>query len=126
MLQKFKAILATLIFAFAVSAVASPAYGQTLSDCEMIEAEMTAIELELDSIENDLGSQVDRCTRELAAAEAIKAGLRVDNEELKRALGNERERRIRAEARVPGWKWAVGGAVTGITATVLVFIFVVN
>lgn len=126
MLKKSKLTIATLTFVFVAFVVASPAYAQTLSGCDLLEAELTAIELELDAIEVDLGGQVDKCTRNLTAKEAIVAGLRVDIADYKKSLGEERERRIRAEARAPGWKWALGGAAVSSAATVLVYLLVIR
>lgn len=123
MLKRFRQIIAILSFAFVVFVAVSPAYAQSSSACETAIEE---IEIELDDIVGDLDRQVDDLAARFAAERAISNGLRINLRDAEKALGEERERRFKAEARAPGWKWALGGAAAGAAATVVVYLLVVK
>lgn len=126
---RFRQIVATLIVSFASFALVPNAFAQNSERCK---SEVQRVELEIDALEADAFGAIeraqaatDKCTRGLAAEQALRKGLDVRVWDLERALSTETKARILAEERERRAKtgrllfFAGGAAVAGIVAVVL-------
>lgn len=129
MSKRFRKTIAALALVCAAFAAAPDAFAQDSTSCE---AEIQAIENELDALERDAFAEIEKaqeaaddCVAELAGEQALRAGLQADLADVEKALARERELRIRTEERAPSrLTWFLIGAGTGVGATVAVVLVV--
>jgi hypothetical protein len=133
MFQKSKTMFSVLAIACALFACAPSAYAQTSNGCD---AEVSRIELELDTLEADAFEAISeaerrasRCAADLAASDAVKRTLDVRLADYEAAFADERALRATADERARSARasrvvWAVGGAaVATAVAVVLAVLF---